>query len=97
MSELPPMRVLLVDPSLFTAPYDAALNDGLIANGVVPTWAVRPTRQGDRQELPPQHVDDFFYRRTERMTFLPQCIADGCCTLAPRWIRYGAALEHEGA
>jgi glycosyltransferase involved in cell wall biosynthesis len=72
MSELPPMRVLLVDPSLFTAPYDAALNDGLIANGVVPTWAVRPTRRGDRQELPPQNVDDFFYRRAERMTFLPQ-------------------------
>jgi glycosyltransferase involved in cell wall biosynthesis len=67
-----PMRVLLVDPSLFTAPYDAALNDGLIANGVVPTWAVRPTRAGDRQELPARNVDDFFYRRTERMTFLPQ-------------------------
>jgi glycosyltransferase involved in cell wall biosynthesis len=67
-----PLRVLLVDPSLFTAPYDAALNDGLIANGVVPTWAVRPTRAGDRQELPAQNVDDFFYRRIERMTFLPQ-------------------------
>jgi glycosyltransferase involved in cell wall biosynthesis len=66
------MRVLLVDPSLFTAPYDAALTEGLIANGVVPTWLVRPTRPGDRQEIPARYVDDFFYRRIERMTFLPQ-------------------------
>jgi glycosyltransferase involved in cell wall biosynthesis len=72
MTEPRPMRVLLVDPSLFTGPYDAALTDGLIANGVVPTWVVRPTRNGDRQEIPAQFVDDFFYRRTERMTFLPQ-------------------------
>ncbi|MEA2697194.1 MAG: hypothetical protein QOI66_1465 [Myxococcales bacterium] len=72
MSEPRPLRVLLVDPSLFTAPYDAALTDGLIAHGVVPTWLVRPTRDGDRQEIPAQYVDDFFYKRTERMTFLPQ-------------------------
>lgn len=72
MKQRPPLRVLLVDPSLFTAPYDAALNGGLIANGVVPTWAVRPTRAGDRQELPVENVDDFFYRRTDRMTFLPR-------------------------
>jgi glycosyltransferase involved in cell wall biosynthesis len=62
---------LLVDPSLFTAPYDAALTGGLIAHGVVPTWVVRPTRDGQRQEIPTQYVDDFFYKRTERMTFLP--------------------------
>jgi glycosyltransferase involved in cell wall biosynthesis len=71
MSEPRPMRVLLIDPSLFTAPYDGALTDGLIAHGVVPTWVVRPTRHGDRQEIPTQYVDDFFYRRIERMTFLP--------------------------
>jgi glycosyltransferase involved in cell wall biosynthesis len=65
------LRALLVDSSLFTAPYDAALTDGLLANGVVPTWAVRPTRAGDRQEIPTAYVDDFFYRRTERLTFLP--------------------------
>jgi glycosyltransferase involved in cell wall biosynthesis len=67
-----PLRVLLVDASLFTAPYDAALTDGLVANDVVPTWAVRPTRAGDRQEIPTEYVDDFFYRRVERMSFLPQ-------------------------
>jgi glycosyltransferase involved in cell wall biosynthesis len=72
MSEPKPMRVLLIDPSLFTAPYDAALTDGLIAQGVVPTWIVRPIRDGDRQEIPAQYVDDFFYKRTERMTFLPR-------------------------
>jgi glycosyltransferase involved in cell wall biosynthesis len=67
-----PLRVMLVDASLFTAPYDAALTGGLVANGVVPTWVVRPTRDGDRQEIPTEYVDDFFYKRIERMSFLPQ-------------------------
>jgi len=66
-----PMRALLVDPSLYTAPYDAALTEGLVAAGVEPIWAVRPTRRGDRQEIAAQYVDDFFYRRVEQMTFLP--------------------------
>ena len=32
-----PLRVLLVDPSLFTAPYDAALTRGLLEAGVEPS------------------------------------------------------------
>jgi glycosyltransferase involved in cell wall biosynthesis len=60
-----PIKVLLVDPSLFTAPYDAALTDGLLEAGVAPMWAVRPIRAGDRQEIPARYVDDFFYRRTD--------------------------------
>jgi glycosyltransferase involved in cell wall biosynthesis len=70
-NEAPPLRALLVDPSLFTAPYDAALTEGLVAAGVQPTWAVRPTRPGDRQEIAPEYVDAFFYRTIERMPFLP--------------------------
>jgi glycosyltransferase involved in cell wall biosynthesis len=66
-----PIRALLVDPSLFTAPYDAALTEGLVAAGVQPTWAIRPTRDGDRQEIAPEYVDDFFYRRVDGMTYLP--------------------------
>jgi glycosyltransferase involved in cell wall biosynthesis len=66
-----PLRALLVDPSLFTAPYDAALTEGLVAAGVTPTWAIRPTRSGDRQEIAAEYVDDFFYRRVDHMTFLP--------------------------
>ena len=72
MKKTPPLRALLVDPSLFTAPYDAALTEGLVAAGVEPTWAVRPTRSGDRQEIAPQYVDAFFYRRIEEMPFLPR-------------------------
>jgi glycosyltransferase involved in cell wall biosynthesis len=60
-----PIKVLLVDPSLFTAPYDAALTEGLLEAGVAPMWAVRPIRAGDRQEIPARYVDDFFYRRTD--------------------------------
>ena len=66
-----PLRALLVDPALYTAPYDAARTEGLVAAGVQPSWAVRPTRRGDRQEIDARYVDDFFYRRVERMTFLP--------------------------
>ncbi len=71
MSDSAPLRVLLVDPSLFTAPYDAALTQGLLDAGVEPSWAVRPVRPGDRQELPAERVDPFFYRWIERATFLP--------------------------
>jgi glycosyltransferase involved in cell wall biosynthesis len=66
-----PMRALLVDPSLFTGPYDAGLTEGLVAAGVSPTWAVRPTREGDRQEIGTDYVDAFFYRRVDRLTALP--------------------------
>ncbi len=65
LDSLSPLRVLLVDPSLFTAPYDAALTHGLVDAGVAPMWATRPVRPGDRQEIPAQYVDDFFYRRTD--------------------------------
>ena len=84
---MPPERldVLLVDPSLFTAPYDAALTDGLVAAGVEPVWATRPTRRGDRQELPPERTDAFFYRRTDDAAWLPGAlkpVAKGLAHLA---------------
>ena len=63
--------VLLVDPSLFTGPYDAALNDGLVKAGVRPRWATRPTRPGDRDEIPRDYVDDYFYRGVDTAQFLP--------------------------
>lgn len=71
MNETPPLQVLLVDPSLFTAPYDAALTEGLLAAGVAPMWATRPTRQRDRQELPLELTDPFFYRRVDEAEWLP--------------------------
>lgn len=67
-----PLHVLLVDPSLFTAPYDAGLTAGLLTAGVEPTWAVRPTRPGDREELAPQYVTLFFYRLVDRFVGLPR-------------------------
>lgn len=45
------MRVMLVDPSLFTAPYDAALDRGLQANGITTKWAVRDLRPYESAEL----------------------------------------------
>lgn len=61
------LRALLVDPSLFTAPYDAALTEGLVAAGVAPSWAVRPTRDSDRQEIAAEHIELSFYGRSDRL------------------------------
>jgi glycosyltransferase involved in cell wall biosynthesis len=72
MTTVPLMKALLVDPSLFTAPYDAALTEGLIAADVEPIWATRPTRTGDRQEIPIGRTDPFFYRRVESASWLPK-------------------------
>src|SRR5690606_16058318 len=65
------MNVVLVDPSLYTGPYDAGLTSGLLATGVRPTWITRPVRPGDREEIPPQFSDACFYRRTDRLDWLP--------------------------
>lgn len=70
MSDDTELHVLLVDPSLFTAPYDAALTEGLKSAGVRPTWAVRPTRAADRQELPVDVSEPLFYGWIERQTRL---------------------------
>lgn len=59
------MSVMLVDPSLYTPPYDAALTRALLAIGVQPTWATRPLRPGERQEIPVQCTDAFFYKRVD--------------------------------
>lgn len=65
------MNVVLVDPSLYTGPYDAGLTSGLLAAGVRPMWITRPVRAGDREEIPPQFSDACFYRRTDRLDWLP--------------------------
>ncbi len=80
------MRVLLVDPSLFTAPYDAALTAGLAAVDVEPIWAVRPLRPGERRELPSQCALEIFYRRVDAW-HVPWAralrpLAKGCAHLA---------------
>lgn len=80
MTPPPNLRVLLVDPSLFTAPYDAALTQGLLQAGAQPLWAVRPTRHGDRSELPAEHSEAIFYRWLERQAWLggkPRALAKG--------------------
>jgi glycosyltransferase involved in cell wall biosynthesis len=59
------MKVLLVDPSLYTAPYDAALSQGLRDNDVSPFWATRALRPGEQEYLPPGEVIPLFYRWTD--------------------------------
>jgi glycosyltransferase involved in cell wall biosynthesis len=68
----PALRVLLVDPSLFTGPYDAALTRGLLEAGVAPRWAIRPTRDGDRDEIPAEYADPFFYRKVDGLLGWPR-------------------------
>ncbi|MDB5817942.1 MAG: hypothetical protein JWQ11_1582, partial [Rhizobacter sp.] len=54
--------------------------------GVLPMWATRPVRAGDREELPAASVDDFFYRGIDaaNMTKL-QKAAKGFSHLAGLW------------
>jgi glycosyltransferase involved in cell wall biosynthesis len=63
----PPLRVILVDPSLFTGPYDAALTEGLLCAGVEPLWLVRPTRAGDAPEIEPRFVEPLFYKNVDAL------------------------------
>lgn len=59
------MRALLVDPSLFIAPYDAALTAGLTHAGVDVRWATRALRPSEEAELPAASVAMHFYRLTD--------------------------------
>jgi glycosyltransferase involved in cell wall biosynthesis len=45
------LKVLQVDPSLFTAPYDAALSRGLRTSGIDVVWASRSLRPGEEDAL----------------------------------------------
>ena len=62
----PAMRsVLLVDPSLFTSPYDAALSSGLLSNGILPSWATRALRPKEEDLLDATDTLPFFYPFTD--------------------------------
>lgn len=78
------MNVTLVDPSLYTGPYDAALTDGLRSAGVRPMWITRPVRAGDRPELPPDCAEPLFYRRTDQTNLRPGArrLLKGCAHFA---------------
>lgn len=58
-------QVVLVDPSLFTQPYDARLDRGLKSAGLVTTWLTRPSRPGEENELPLADRQIAFYRWSE--------------------------------
>lgn len=78
------IRCLLVDPSLFTGPYDAALTEGLLAAGVAPLWATRPARRGEEDEIAHEHVRAIFYLRSDD-TAVPhrlRALLKGCAHLA---------------
>ena len=60
-----PLRVLQVDPGLFTTPYDAGLTRGLESAGVEVFWAVRSTRPDEEVELNPAQVIPIYYRGQE--------------------------------
>ncbi len=58
-------RVALVDPSLFTLPYDGALAGALAAAGAdVSLWG-RPLRPGERLDAPGVQFEPRFFRREE--------------------------------
>ncbi len=73
--------VLQVDPSLFTAPYDAALTAGLAAAGVRVAWATRGLRRQEEADLPPGEPSLTCYRLSDgrnRRTGLVGRVIKGC-------------------
>jgi glycosyltransferase involved in cell wall biosynthesis len=56
------IRAILVDPLLFTAPYDAALTQGLLTVGVEPLWVTGPSRWGDQDDIPRRLREELFHR-----------------------------------
>ena len=79
------LKVMLVDPSLYTAPYDAALTQGLLAAGVQPTWMIRALRPGEREEIAPGHSEALYYRRVDAATWVPRRLRPllkGCAHVA---------------
>lgn len=60
-----PREILLVDPSLFAAPYDSALSGGLRAAGANPRWATRGLREGEEDLLGQSQSRRFFYPRSD--------------------------------
>ncbi|MEM8651439.1 MAG: glycosyltransferase family 4 protein [Pseudomonadota bacterium] len=61
------MKVILVDPSRFTAPYDAELSEGLASAGVKAIWATRPVRAQEAELLPPSAIRGIFYRNSDNL------------------------------
>lgn len=55
------LSILQVDPSLFTAPYDAALSRGLRANAMKVRWVTRALRPGEDDALEHERVSPIFY------------------------------------
>jgi glycosyltransferase involved in cell wall biosynthesis len=97
------IQALLVDPSLFTAPYDTALTQRLLAAGVEVTWATRPTRRGERQEIPIERVDAFFYPWVDEAAYLPRHVRAvtkglshliGLCGLVVRVLKHKPDIVH---
>jgi len=66
------IAVLLVDPSRFTVPYDAQLDEGLAQAGVRTIWATRPPRSYESEELPAAATRAIFYRKLDRPRAIPR-------------------------
>lgn len=58
-------RVLLVDPAVFTGPYDAALTGGLLESGISASWATRGNRADLFNEIPHDLVHPIYYPGVE--------------------------------
>ena len=61
-----PLRVLLVDPAVFTGPYDAALTGGLEGRGISVSWATRASPSGMTNELPARLIRPIYYPGVEK-------------------------------
>ncbi len=63
-----PLRVVMIDPSLFTPPYDDALGGALIGLGHEVRLVGRPPREDDPPLSGTLPLEPIYYRRSERVT-----------------------------
>ena len=61
------MKIALVDPSIFTPPYDQALGEALIRVGLLVEWFGRAPRSDDPVSTDLIQPVPVFYELTERM------------------------------
>ncbi|MCJ2105101.1 glycosyltransferase family 4 protein [Methylobacterium sp. E-041] len=56
------LKILMVDPSLFTAPYDEGITEGLEKNGIAVSWACRDLRSKEEYHLiAARQINRIFY------------------------------------
>jgi glycosyltransferase involved in cell wall biosynthesis len=79
------LQVFQVEPSMFTPPYAAGLDEGLTAAGVGVTWITRAERPHEDFGVPPTHIAPIFYRGIDGNPRIPKRLVGPLKGLSHVW------------